>query len=62
MKKAVFKNFAILTAEFIQSGKIRGKKENLRKVGENQGKKGKIRELFPWSGEIVFSRLTQGIF
>ena len=40
MKKAVFKNFAIFTAEFIQSGKIRGKKENLRKVGENQVKLG----------------------
>ena len=39
-------------AGFVQWGKIRGKKENSRKVRENQGETGKIRELFPWTGEI----------
>ena len=35
-----------------RQGKLGNGEENLRKVRENQGKTGKVRELFPWSREI----------
>ena len=37
-------------------------KENMRKTRENQGKTGKIRELFPWSGEICVFQIDSGSF
>ena len=39
-------------------GKLGKGEENLRKVRENQGKTGKVRELFPWFGEIFVFQIV----
>ena len=49
----------VLDAGFVQSGKISGKKENLRKVLEKQEKSGKF---FYSLENFLFFTLTQGIF
>ena len=49
-------------AGFVKSGKIKGKKDILVKVVENQGKSDKTRKRFCGLQKFVFSRLSQGVY